>query len=113
MAGFSLTDNSPFELWRLAKREHYHRQAMETLERLARFYEVTGDFARAVECARRLIIFESWREEYHRLLMRNLAHAGQRKAALAQFEQCQKELAKELGVEPSAETRKLYQQIRE
>jgi DNA-binding SARP family transcriptional activator len=113
MAGFSLTDNSPFELWRLAKREHYHRQAMETLERLAQFYEETADFARAVECARRLIIFESWWEEYHRLLMRNLAHAGQRQAALTQYEQCRQELAKELGVEPSAETQELYEAIRD
>ena len=113
MGGFSLADNSPFELWLLAKREHCHRQAVETLERLARFYEETADFARAIECARRLLVLESWRESYHRLLMRNLAEAGQRKAALAQYEQCCQQLAKELGVEPSAETRKLYEGIRD
>jgi DNA-binding SARP family transcriptional activator len=60
-----------------------------------------------------LILLKSWRESFHRLLMRNLAQAGQRKAALAQYEQCQQELAKELGVEPSARTRRLYEQLRD
>ena len=86
---------------------------LDILSCLGGFYEETGDFARAAEYARRLIVLESWRESYHRLLMRNLAQAGQRKAALAQYEQCRQELAKELSIEPSAKTRKLYEGIRD
>jgi ATP-dependent Clp protease ATP-binding subunit ClpA len=38
--------------------------------------------------------------------------SGQRSAALAQYEVCRRLLAQELGVEPEAETRALYEQIR-
>lgn len=43
--------------------------------------------------------------------MRLLALSGQRSAALAQFETCRRTLREELGVEPSAETLHLRQQI--
>jgi predicted ribonuclease YlaK len=42
-----------------------------------------------------------------------LTLSGQRGAALAQYETCRRVLAEELGVEPAAETRRLYQQIRD
>jgi DNA-binding SARP family transcriptional activator len=86
---------------------------LDILDRLGGYYEETGDYARAAEYARRLIVLESWRESFHRLLMRNLAQAGQRKAALAQYERCRQQLAKELGIEPSARTRRLYEQLRD
>ena len=43
--------------------------------------------------------------------MRLFAWSGQRGAALAQYENCRDILAEELGVEPEAETTKLYEQI--
>jgi len=56
---------------------------------------------------------EPWQEEAHREIMRLLALSGQRTAALAQYEACQHSLVEELGVEPSAETRALYEGIRD
>jgi predicted ATPase len=43
--------------------------------------------------------------------MRVLALDGQRDAAVAQFERCRRVLAEEVGVEPSGETRRLYERI--
>ena len=90
-----------------------HRQALDDL-----FYP--GDLSRgsranyeqAQHYARRQLELEPWREEAHRQLMRVLAASGQRSAALAQYNQCRKTLADELGVEPDAETVALYEQIR-
>ena len=113
MAGFSLAGSSAFELWLLAKREEYRRQALEILGRLGSFYEETADFARAAECARRLVAIEPWRESSHRLLMRNLAQAGQKRAALAQYDRCRQLMAEDLGIEPSNTTRQLYEGIRD
>jgi predicted ATPase len=45
--------------------------------------------------------------------MRLLMLSGQRGTALAQYETCRRLLAEELGVEPAAETTKLYEQIRD
>ena len=43
--------------------------------------------------------------------MRLLALSGQREAALGRYEVCVRVLSKELGVEPSPETQRLYEQI--
>ena len=49
----------------------------------------------------------------HRQLMTVLAQSGQRSAALSQFEACKKHLDEELDVEPSAETKALYDRIKQ
>ena len=113
MTGFSLPGSPPFELWLLTKQERYHRQVLEILGRLGAFYEETGDFGRAAECARRMVALEPWRESSHRLLMRTLAQAGQDRAALTQYERCRQILAEELDVEPSKRTQRLYERIRD
>ena len=61
-------------------------------------------------CAQ-LLADEPEREEVHRLKMRLLALAGQRTAALKQYDECTAALLDELGVPPSAETNALYDQI--
>ena len=45
--------------------------------------------------------------------MRLLALSGQRGAALAQYETCRRALREELDVAPGAETRQLYERIRD
>ena len=59
------------------------------------------------------IALAPWQEEAHRTLMRLLAVDGRRSAALAQYETCRRALARELDVEPSAETIALYERIRD
>jgi len=111
MAGFSLSDSPPFEVWQLSMQERYHRQATEILTTLGGFFEGIGSSNQAARYAHRLIDLEPWRESYHRLLMRNLVKAGQRQEALACYERCRKLLVDELGVEPSAETTRLFKNI--
>ena len=59
----------------------------------------------------RLLALEPEREEVHRLKMRLLALAGQRGAALKQYDECTSALLNELGVPPSTETTALYDQV--
>ena len=113
MAGFSISGSPSFELWLLTKQERFRRQTLEVLGRLGGFYEETADFGRAAECARRLVAMEPWRESSHRLLMRILAQAGQKRAALVQYERCRQLMAEDLGIEPSKKTRQLYERIRD
>ncbi len=109
---FFLPDSAPFEEWTLFKRDWLRQQAMEALAILATYYERRGDYAEAQQYARRQVELEPWCEEAHQQLMRLLAQAGKRSAALAQYESCVRALAKTLGVEPMAETVALYEQIR-
>jgi WD40 repeat protein/DNA-binding SARP family transcriptional activator/predicted ATPase len=112
LAGLTIADSDLFEGWVLIQRESLHRQALELFALLAALHEEQDETEQARRFAWRQIELEPWREEAHRQLMRLLAHSGQRAAALAQYVQCQKILADELGVEPDPETTALYEQIR-
>jgi hypothetical protein len=95
------------------KREQIRRQALNALHHLAQAYEKNGDLTGALSAAWRLVDLEPWSEESHRYLMRLLGLNGQRSAALTQYETCRRILAEELSVEPSKETTRLYEQIRD
>jgi DNA-binding SARP family transcriptional activator len=112
LEGFSLPKCRQFEWWLLSKQEEFHHQALEILDRLVRHCEIIQDHSLAIHYAQRAIQIEPWRELAHRQRMRNLALSGQRCDALYQYELCRKILARELGVEPNAETTRLYQEIR-
>jgi DNA-binding SARP family transcriptional activator/predicted ATPase len=113
LEGFSLKDSPAFEDWSLLTRERLQRQVLAALHRLAGYYEQRGEYERACEVAWRQVELEPWQEEAHQQLMRLLALSDQRSAALAQYETCRRLLAEELGVEPAAETTRLYEQIRD
>lgn len=113
LAGFFLSDSAPFEDWVLLEREWLHREAIEALALLARYYERRGDYDRARHYAWRQVELEPWCEEAHRQLMRLLAVVGDRSAALAQYQRCCQALEEQLGVEPTSETARLYGQIRD
>jgi predicted ATPase/DNA-binding SARP family transcriptional activator len=109
---FFLDDSTEFEEWALMQRENVHQRTIEAHSYLANYYELHGDFKNAQRHALRQLELDPWREEAHRQMMRVLALDGQRSAAIVQYETCRQVLAKELDVEPSAETRELYEQIR-
>ena len=113
LEGFFIADSVPFEEWVLIKREQFRRQLLTVLCRLATTHERRGEYGRALPYAYRQIELEPWQEQAHRQLIRLLALNGQRGAALAQYEVCQRALTEELGVEPAQETTRLYEQIRD
>jgi len=113
LAQLSSVDSAPFEEWLVVKREALHQRAVEALAHLARYHERWGDATRARQLLARQIELEPWDETAHAYLMRLLAQADQRSAALSQYETCHRILAEQFGVEPAAATKKLYEQIRD
>jgi len=111
MEGFSIPDSIPFEEWMILKREHFDQLAYQVFHRLARYYELIGDYAHAIAYAQRQIELDPWREEVHRLIMRCLYFSGQRSAAIAQYEACCQALAADLVISPSPDTVNLYKAI--
>ncbi len=112
LADFHLPDNANFGEWTLAIRAEYQRRLMAVLGRLAQFHTEANNLDKAEGYARRQISMDDLREEAHRQLMRILFLAGQRSAALTQYERCRRRLMDDLGIEPSAETKSLYENIR-
>ena len=113
LEGFSLPGSSWFEEWLLLEQEHLQRRAMDALNRLTAAYESQGDLQRAQTFVWRQLELDPWWENAHRQAMWLLVCSGQRDAALAQYQTCCRLLAEELGVEPSPETVRLYEQIRD
>jgi predicted ATPase/DNA-binding SARP family transcriptional activator/class 3 adenylate cyclase len=111
LPGFSL-DSAEFEGWLVVRREGLHQQALTVLHRLATAHLALGNYDAALSYARQQITLEPWQERAHRQVMHALAMNGQRTAALAQYATCEEILDEELGVEPEARTRDLYERIR-
>lgn len=112
LAGLSLPDAPAFEEWLRLQQERLYQRQLMTLDQLTAAYEQQRAFDAAYRYALWQIEIEPWREEAHRQIMRLLAGNGRRSEALAQYENCQQILQTELGVEPSPETRQLWQQIK-
>jgi predicted ATPase/DNA-binding SARP family transcriptional activator len=113
LEGFYVRDAPEFEEWMLRERARWREGVLHALAVLAGQQVARGQWEEAVGLLRRIVALEPWREEVHRQLMWLLARAGQRSAALAQYEICRRQLAEELDVEPSQETETLYQRIRQ
>jgi predicted ATPase/DNA-binding SARP family transcriptional activator len=112
MAGFSLRDSMAFDDWQSFEGEDLRRKLASALERLVRASSARADYQRALGYARRWSALDPLREEAHRQIMQCYAWAGQRSAALHQYQECERILQQELGVAPLPETKLLYQQIK-
>ena len=77
------------------------------------YHEQRGEYEQVITNARHQLELEPWNEEIYQHLMRALAYAGQRSAALATYAECRRSLRKELAVGPSPETKALYESIRD
>lgn len=110
--GFSVSGSPGFEEWALLKREQLNREMVSALQRLVVAYQERQAYAAATRCLRRQLELEPWDERGHRSLMRLLAVTDGRAAALRQYEACCRLLERDLGVEPTARTRRLYESIR-
>jgi DNA-binding SARP family transcriptional activator len=113
LEGFSLPDSAPYEEWMLLQREHLSRRYLRALCLLADYFESCSDYEKAQQYVWQQIELEPWQEEAHRQLMRLLLLTGRRSEAMSRYEICRKLLLDGLGVEPSKETRLLYENIRD
>lgn len=112
LADMELRDAPVFEEWVVQQREELHRLVIHGFHRLADHYLKQGDYQAGLTATQRLLTLEPWREEAHRQQMLLFAKQGERTAALTQFTLCQRVLADEFGIEPAAETVRLYEQLR-
>lgn len=104
--------SEPFVEWLAAERARLRALSAEVLLRLARRLSEAGEPESAIAAARRALEVDAALEEGHLLLMDLLRRAGQRTAALRQYQVCIAALEREVGAEPAAATRRLAEEIR-
>jgi DNA-binding SARP family transcriptional activator len=108
LAGFALRDSVEFDEWHASEADELRRELAGALERLARDER---DTQKALASARRWVALDALHEPAHRALMRLLARAGDRAAALRQYRECVRTLDRDLGVTPLPETTALARAI--
>jgi predicted ATPase/DNA-binding SARP family transcriptional activator len=94
-----------FEEWIMPERLRLAEAFFAAVSELIQLLEQRGDLGRALQYARRAVSADPLREEAHHEVMRLLAATHQPEAALRQFEELERLLARELGVTPSPEIR--------
>ena len=102
-----------FEEWLLFERERLRDLARQALARLLDHHMAAAAREHAGAVARRLLALDPLHEAAHRALMQIYAQQGQTALALKQYRLCCDALQAELGVQPEAETKRLYQSIQE
>jgi DNA-binding SARP family transcriptional activator/cytochrome c-type biogenesis protein CcmH/NrfG len=100
-----------FDDWLLAERRRLDETLRQVLRRLLDHYVSTGAIDRAVRTALRQLTLDPLEESAHRTLMRLYLQQDRLGAALDQYDRCREVLARELGVEPSAETEQLRREV--
>lgn len=109
--GMTLDDAEGFERWLAATRQRALRDAVQLRHALAAHARGVGRSDEALAHLRALLEIDDADEPAHMALMELLGAAGQRTAALAQYEACRAALAERLGARPSAACYGLYVRI--
>src|SRR5262249_41965947 len=99
--------------WVLPERDRLAEACLQAFGQLIILREEAGDLRGALQWARQAVSADPLREEGHREVIRLLAEAGERGAALRQDQELERLLAAELGDAPDAESRALARQIEE
>jgi len=110
--GFYLDGSPAFEQWALLERERLRTLTIAAYQQLISQTSAAGQLDSAIASAQHLLKLDPLHEPTHRQLMRLLAQAGQRGAALTQYETCRQLLITELDAPPDEATTTLAEQIR-
>jgi DNA-binding SARP family transcriptional activator len=100
-----------YEEWCFAERARLEHLYLAAQGKLVQFCELHGHYDAGIAHGYTILKYDRAHERTHRQLMRLHYLAGDRTAALRQYEQCRLVLAQELDVEPGRRTTELLAQI--
>lgn len=101
-----------YQDWCIIERERFQSMCLVLLEKVMDACIALRQYENGVTYGMRVLQYDRARERTHRRLMRLYYLAGNRSAALRQFDLCAAALAEELDVSPSQRTLALRDQIR-
>jgi DNA-binding SARP family transcriptional activator len=97
--------------WIAKPRDALRSRFVRTLMEVGAALERAGDWATAIDVYRRGLEADNLAESLYRGLMRALVATGNHAEALTTYRRCRELLSIVLGVKPSFETERLYQDI--
>jgi DNA-binding SARP family transcriptional activator len=112
LEGFSIAESSDFEDWLIAERHRWRRESVQVLLERGEELLAQGHPEAAGKLGERAAQLDPALETATALIMRSLALAGSRTAAIERYEQLARRLDAELGTEPSSDLRALAQRMK-
>jgi LuxR family maltose regulon positive regulatory protein len=103
--------DEPDAPWSIAMRDRLRARFVRTIGALCRHWEQAGEAERALALYERALDSDDLAESFYRGLMQCHAALGRRAEAVEVFSRCRKTLAARLAVEPSPETRAIYESL--
>jgi DNA-binding SARP family transcriptional activator len=100
-----------YQDWCIFERERFQMMNLMLLDKLVQYCEIHQKYEAGLTYGWQILRHDHAYERAHRQLMRLYTLSGDRTQALHQYQRCLNALQGELGVEPSARTRQLYEQI--
>jgi len=100
-----------YDPWADEQRTYYLERYLHLLEALVIAAQKAQEWPRSLHLAQQILREDPYREDIYCLVMRAHAAQGNRVAVKDQYETLRGLLNKELGVEPAAETLKVYRQL--
>ena len=101
-----------YQDWCIFERERLQNIYLNVLDKLMDHCQSTGDYEAGLAYGAQMLRLDRARERTHRRMMQMYYLAGDRTAALRQYDRCAAALSQELGVKPSQRTEILCEQIR-
>ncbi|HEV2881570.1 MAG TPA: BTAD domain-containing putative transcriptional regulator [Pyrinomonadaceae bacterium] len=100
-----------YDDWVEEQRSYYREQHLRMLEVLTVTAQKNEEWPRSLQLAQQILGNDQFREDVHCMIMRAHAALGNRAAVKEQYEHLRRVLRKELGVEPAAETQKIFKEL--
>jgi LuxR family maltose regulon positive regulatory protein len=100
-----------YDNWADERRSFYTEQFGRVVSALAKLSFSEKRWSNVLKYGQEALKDDPFREDIHRLIMRSLAAQAKPAAVKKHFEDLAKMLNGELGIEPTAETRKLYREL--
>jgi DNA-binding SARP family transcriptional activator len=100
-----------YEEWFAEIRERTKHDFCDAMMTAARAAEAADDADEALVFLRRAGVADPWREDIYQAMMRCQILAGQRSSAIETYIACRGRLVEDLGIDPSAETTRLYEEV--
>jgi DNA-binding SARP family transcriptional activator len=100
-----------YQDWCIFERERFQMMNLMLLDKLVQYCETHRQYDAGLSYGWQMLSHDHAYERAHRQLMRLYVMSGDRTQALHQYQRCAEALRAELGVEPSARTQRLYEQI--
>lgn len=98
--------------WSVSYRERLKDKFIRCINELGNRYERQGDVEKAIECYQKGLEADELTEDFYFNMIRCYKTLGQNAEAVNTYHRCRKILASALGIEPSLQTRALYESIK-